>query len=169
MLQKHGNQYAGVLGAGLSSVAVLLVASLAILATAGHAEEPAEKIPTTEPELADQKDLMSEKLSYSQQILAGLVRGDFDTIADASDELNQLTHLPQWDRFLDDPVYSHFTVEFQRKAQRLATQARAKNLDGSAYSAQLLTATCIACHQHVRDVKAMPASEVSPAQRGQER
>jgi len=113
---------------------------------------------TTDSSESDPKDLMSLKLKYSQQILAGLVRGDFETIATSAGDLNRLSQQPQWDRFQGDPVYSHFTVEFQRIAQRLAGHAKAENLEAAAYTAQLLTSNCIACHQHVRDVKALPVN-----------
>jgi len=42
-------------------------------------------------------------------------------------------------------------MEFMRQAARLQEEAKKEHLAGGAYFQQNLTATCIACHQYIRD------------------
>ena len=51
----------------------------------------------------------------------------------------------------DEQVYEHFRMEFARLAGQLEGHARRKELEASAYIQQNLTATCIACHEYIRD------------------
>ena len=47
---------------------------------------------------------------------------------------------------------SIFTSSFDGLSLKLIRMAETRNLEGAAYTFQNLTGTCIACHQHVRDV-----------------
>jgi hypothetical protein len=91
----------------------------------------AEKDPKAE-------DLMAAKLDHAEQILAGLVTHDFEKIARSAETD-------------DKEVYEHFRMEFMRQAARLEREANNRNLAGAAYFQQSLTATCIACHDYMRD------------------
>ncbi len=42
-------------------------------------------------------------------------------------------------------------MEFMRQTARLEEEALKENLAGAAYFQQNLTATCIACHDYIRD------------------
>lgn len=97
--------------------------------------------------------MMQTKLTASQRTLEGLLNRDFDTIAASADLLYQVAELPQppRERPIDERVYDHFRTEFQRLSQQLKSMAEQRNLEGAAYVHQSLTATCIACHSHLRD------------------
>ena len=100
------------------------------------------------------EDLMEMKLDYAEKILAGLVTHDFDLIVKSSESLKlvSLRHPKGWEKKSeDDDVYEHFRMEFMRQAARLEEEARKENLAGAAYFQQNLTATCIACHDYIRD------------------
>lgn len=94
---------------------------------------------------------MQKKLLLSQEILKGLVMADFEAIEQASEKIGLLSQHAQWHIVRNDPVYNHFTIEFQRIAKQLSLNAKQKNLDGAAYANDHLVATCIACHKHIRD------------------
>ena len=117
-------------------------------------------IPTTveeQPQDADATKLtMQSKLQQSQRITAGLVRRDFDTLVEAAELLKQLSLSPppQLSRAGDDSdaaVYEHFRLEFARLVGQLERQARRQEPEATAYIHQNLTATCIACHDYIRD------------------
>ena len=97
---------------------------------------------------------MHVKLVLSQSVLEGLVTKKFDRIETAAEQL-MLTSLDTpavkagEDR--EDEVYDHMKVEFLRLAGRLEQMAKDKNLEGAAFVYDKLNATCIACHQYLRD------------------
>ncbi len=99
-------------------------------------------------------EVMEVKLDHAEQILAGLVTHDFKKIAKSAESLKliSLTHPKGWEKKTDDTdVYEHFRMEFMRQAARLEDEARKEHLAGAAYFQQSLIATCIACHDYIRD------------------
>jgi len=100
------------------------------------------------------ESLMQAKLEDAEKILAGLVLHDFEQIADSAESLKLMSLKPPkgWEKNgNDDDVYEHFRMEFMRLSARLEQEARKKNLAGAAWFQQNLTATCIACHDYIRD------------------
>lgn len=119
-------------------------------------DEKVKPIPV-EPNKEAKKDLrpyMFAKLTNSQKVFEGLVTRDFAKIKQGAEAL-KLTSLGEPSAVAgnnhDDEVFNHFKTEFLRLAFKLEQHADAKNLDGAAYVAQSLNATCIACHQYLRD------------------
>ena len=105
---------------------------------------------------ANTKLTMESKLTQSQRVMEGLVRGDFDVIEDAAKVLKQISLSPppslrQAGDKSDAEVYEHFRMEFARLTGQLERQARRKEPEATAYVQQNLTATCIACHDYIRD------------------
>jgi hypothetical protein len=99
---------------------------------------------------------MQAKLAHSQKVLEGLVTHDFKAIEKAAAALSMISLTPPPDLKKagdesDEQVYEHFRMEFARLAGQLEGQARRKQLAGTAYVQQNLTATCIACHDYIRD------------------
>ncbi|HQZ63673.1 MAG TPA: hypothetical protein PLY87_01300 [Planctomycetaceae bacterium] len=112
-----------------------------------------EELKRTQNQLSVEQ-LMEAKMEEAQKILKGLVTHDFDQIAESAEALKLMSLKPPrgWEKKTDDDeVYEHFRSEFMRQAARLEEQARNKHLAGAAYFQQNLTATCIACHDYIRD------------------
>ncbi|MEP3478244.1 MAG: hypothetical protein ABJZ55_03265 [Fuerstiella sp.] len=100
--------------------------------------------------------VMAAKLAHSQKILEGLVTQDFAAVEKAAAALSKISLHPApefskaGDRS-DKQVYEHFRMEFARHVVQLQRHARRKELEATAYVQQNLTATCIACHDYIRD------------------
>jgi hypothetical protein len=97
-------------------------------------------------------ELMARKVSGSNRVLNGLVIADFDMLLRSARDLRDVSEQPGWGVTEVDPAYRHFHLEFQRLSLKLIRMSESRNIEGAAYTFQNLTATCIACHQHVRDV-----------------
>lgn len=100
--------------------------------------------------------MMQAKLVHSQKVLEGLVTQDFKAIEKAAKALAQISLTPPPDLTkagdkTDAQVYEHFRMEFARLAGQLEGHARRQELEATAYVQQNLTATCIACHDYIRD------------------
>ncbi len=132
------------------------------------AEEGVQLIPDDISESSTSPDpalFMQAKLSASQKVLAGLLEQDFEDVKAAADVLGKLaesatirdTQSPR------DRIYEHFRTEFIRLAGELAVMADAQNLEGAAYYHEHMTATCIACHRHLRSRQSSsPTSQRQP-------
>lgn len=135
-----------------SGVGLAIGAATLVLFGSGFGGEPME------PELQNTKTddrtagLMQRKLTGSQAVLAGLLKGDLNQVGTAAADLHEIARTPTPDRE-DDAVYRHFNVEFQRLTEKLQRVAAGGNVDAATYVHGQLTSTCISCHQHVRDVK----------------
>lgn len=104
----------------------------------------------------DTRLTMQSKLLQAQRVMEGLVKRDFEAIEEAAGILKQisLSPPPSLQRAGDDSdeaVYEHFRLEFARLVGRLESNARRKEPEATAYVQQNLTATCIACHDYIRD------------------
>lgn len=104
----------------------------------------------------DTQLVMAAKLTYSQKILEGLVTQDFASVEKAAAALSQISlhPAPQFSKAgdkTDEQVYEHFRMEFARHVVQLQRHARRKELEATAYVQQNMTATCIACHDYIRD------------------
>jgi hypothetical protein len=97
---------------------------------------------------------MHAKVGHSQRVFEGLVTKDFEKIALGAEAL-MLTSLStpkvEPDKKRNDEVFDHLKLEFLRLSGQLQQMAADKNLEGAAYVTEKLNATCIACHQYLRD------------------
>ena len=97
---------------------------------------------------------MHAKVGHSQRVFEGLVTKDFEKIGRGAEAL-LLTSLStpkvEPDRKRNDEVFEHLKLEFIRLSGQLQQMALDKNLEGAAYVTEKLNATCIACHQYLRD------------------
>ncbi len=93
---------------------------------------------------------MRQKLTASQNIFAGLTRGDFDTIGKNADSMTAVSHLEKWIRS-DIPGYRVLMNDFEYANKSLALAAREKNLDGATVAYMQLTISCVHCHKLIRD------------------
>lgn len=117
---------------------------------------PTEPTKDSRAQEEDVRILMQAKLTNAHQVLQGLVTQDFDVIEQAAADLSRisLTPPPKSERG-EDPsrqaIYEHFWLDFGRLAGQLERHARNHELEATAYVQQNMQATCIACHDYIRD------------------
>jgi cytochrome c556 len=93
---------------------------------------------------------MKQKLSASQNILAGLTKGDFDAIDKNAQSMLVVEYLEKWLR-ADTPGYNMKPKDFEYANKALRLAAREKNMDGATIAYIQLTLSCVHCHKLVRD------------------
>ena len=95
---------------------------------------------------------MKQKLSASQNILAGLTKGDFEAIDKNAQSMLVVEYLEKWLR-ADTPGYNTKLKDFEyaNKSLRLAAQRKEHGRgDDRLYPADPVS--CVHCHKLVRDV-----------------
>jgi hypothetical protein len=92
---------------------------------------------------------MKQKLSASQNILAGLTKADFDAIKKNAESMLVVGYLEKWVR-ADTPGYQIMMKDFTYANKSLILAAREKNLDGATIAYVQLTFSCVNCHKLVR-------------------
>jgi hypothetical protein len=95
---------------------------------------------------------MKQKLEASQNILAGLTEADFGKVRTNAEALSFLGYLEKW-AHADTPNYKRQMLYYDYANRDLIRQAKEKNLDGAILAYNQLTASCVQCHQIIRDVK----------------
>ena len=93
--------------------------------------------------------LMEKKLEYSQQVLAGLTREDYDLVVKSAKAMNLMTELQKFYR-ADTPEYYAQLKIFEFANNELVRLAEEKNLDGISTAYVQLTLSCVNCHKYVR-------------------
>ena len=94
--------------------------------------------------------LMRSKLQTSQQVLEGLLRKDFRSIARGAERLKQISEAAEWPRSKDG-VYTHFGAAFRRQCEQLERAAKNQDHEGVMFTYLGLTTSCVNCHDYVRD------------------
>lgn len=92
---------------------------------------------------------MKQKLGASQNILAGLTKGDFEAIEKNAQSMLAVGYLEKWLR-ADTPGYQMFMKDFEYANKSLTLAAREKNLDGATIAYIQLTLSCVHCHKTIR-------------------
>jgi hypothetical protein len=95
--------------------------------------------------------LMLAKLANTQRIVAGLVSKNFGEIKRGADDMTRVCDANLWEAN-PDPVYSQHRSELRRQSVKLGDLADRHNLEGAAFVYVQAVSTCIACHEHCRDV-----------------
>jgi hypothetical protein len=93
---------------------------------------------------------MQKKLEYSENILAGLAKEDFDQIAKNARSMGALNQMEKWVRG-GTPQYRAQLGIFQNANQQIIRMAQEEKLDGAALAYVQLTLSCVNCHKVVRD------------------
>ena len=93
---------------------------------------------------------MKQKLSASQNILAGLTKGDFEAIDKNAQSMLVVEYLEKWLR-ADTPGYNMKLKDFEYANKALRLAAHEKNMDGATIAYIQLTLSCVHCHKLVRD------------------
>ena len=109
------------------------------------------------------KPFMHAKLAATHQIVDGLAFEDFSQIERGADKLLRMTELASW-KVRRDPIYMHYSADFEGTALRLKDAARARSIEKATFAYMHLTVSCTACHQHVRNVVQMAPGADATAQ-----
>ena len=94
---------------------------------------------------------MREKLDVAHDIIDGLAFEDFGRIERGANKLLKMADEASW-RVRRDPVYMHYSADFEANALRLREAAQKRSLGSATFAYMHLTVSCTACHQHVRGV-----------------
>ncbi len=92
---------------------------------------------------------MKQKLTASQNILAGLTKGDYEAIEKNAQSMLAVVYLEKWVR-ADTPGYQKLMRDFEYANKGLTLAARERNLDGATIAYVQLTFSCVHCHKIVR-------------------
>jgi len=115
------------------------------------AEEPAKKPPEFYV-----SGWMKLKLEYSQNILAGIAKADYDSIVKNAEGMQTLTTIEAFMR-RKTPGYSVQVEQFKDATAELIKQAKKDNVEGAALAFTQMTLSCVNCHKRLReDAKPVP-------------
>ncbi len=95
---------------------------------------------------------MKKKLEYSENILAGLTKGDFEAISKNAKMMEQLSKIEEFVRGRNE-AYDFHLKSFHYANQELIRQAAEEDIDGAALAYTQLTLSCVKCHTYLRDSK----------------
>jgi cytochrome c556 len=97
-------------------------------------------------------EFMRQKLDFAKDVLEGLSLERFDTIEKGGKALKRLSESAEWEVTTIPAVndFVMFTTDFQRHADELVKQAKAKNIDGATLAYVKLTMGCVQCHKFIR-------------------
>jgi hypothetical protein len=126
-------------------------------------DDPASA-PLPDPSAAtSQKDVdrwMQIKLKSSQEVLAGLTRGDFDQVQKSARRMQVISILEQWSKrqgmYSSRSDYEGELNAFDFATKELVREAGQKDTEGTLEAYVNLTRSCVRCHQLIRDVKTAP-------------
>ncbi len=134
-------------------IAMIGMMSFVLLGVVGNDQAVADDKPKEAP--GKKYDAwMTVKLVSSQQVLAHLTAGDFKKMGESARRMQFVHHLEQWLRDEDFKNQSGYKAQlhaFEFATNELVRHADDKNMDGSLKSFQLMTESCVRCHQLLRD------------------
>ena len=118
----------------VAAIAFVLVA--ARVAGAAESEEPSY--------------WMKKKMEYSEKILAGLAKADFEAIEKNAMSMNGLSQIENWVR-ANSPAYKSQLATFRSANKSLIRMAQDEDIDGATLAFMQLTQSCVQCHKLIRD------------------
>ncbi len=130
----------------------LLLAALALCALAPSSTAWSQGRQREKNEQEDARTWMQKKLGYSQKILAGLTKADFDAIKRNAGNMNFLGYLEK-SALSGIPGYKQQVTSFEVANNELIRQAQDRNLEGTTLAFTQLTLSCVQCHKLIRDAK----------------
>lgn len=105
-------------------------------------QDPKQKI--------ERRDAMRVKLMYSQNVVEGLSTKNFQLVAEAAKEIEQIMRSDIWQP-KDSPEYERLNGELRMSADRLKAAAEKGELEAAALRYFDLTLSCIDCHEYLRN------------------
>ena len=120
--------------------AVIAAAIMMLLPLPAHAQNPLLQT------------AMREKLSNAQELLEGLVRGDFARIDRSAELLSRITdaEIVSW-QTAARPDYIEMASQFLLSVEDLRTAAENRNLGNVLREYTTMITVCTNCHTYVRD------------------
>lgn len=97
---------------------------------------------------------MAAKLNSAQEIFADLTRGDFAGVEENARRMQVINLLEQWARDADFERESDYVGQlnaFEFSIKELVRHAGDENTDGALQAYQDMSASCIRCHELIRD------------------
>jgi cytochrome c556 len=134
------------------SLRIVIVVATGLLLTTIHPTTADEK---PDPSAEKASAWMKQKLELSQNILAGLTKGDFEAVELNAQRMNIVNYLEKW-AAADKPEYVAYKRQlsyFEMANREILRQSRAKNVEGATLAYNQLTVSCVQCHQIVRKDK----------------
>jgi hypothetical protein len=121
------------------------LAGLALALHAARASQPVQK--------RTRAEFMRQKLDFSKEVLEGLALEQFATIEKGGKALKKLSEAAEWEVAIipNATDYVMLTTDFQRHADELVKQAKAKNIDAATLAFVKVTMSCVQCHKFIRD------------------
>ena len=93
---------------------------------------------------------MTQKLRFSQEILAGLARADFDAINKNAEAMKGLSRVELFVR-ARTPGYRTQMRAFEFATSELLRTSQRENLEGATLAFTQLSVSCVQCHKELRD------------------
>lgn len=102
-----------------------------------------------EPENTDPSFWMQKKLEYTQNILAGIAKEDYDEINKNAMAMGGLNRIESFVRGRT-PGYRTQLRVFQFANDELIRQANKENLEGATMAFTQMTISCVNCHKELK-------------------
>lgn len=100
------------------------------------------------------KEFMRLKLETAKSMVEGIALENYDLLEKNAKDLRKLSMGAEWETFTIPKIeYVAYTSNFQRAADELRDQAKAKNIDGVVAAYGKLTTSCVQCHKETRKKK----------------
>ena len=98
-------------------------------------------------------EFMRQKLEFAKQVLEGLALEQFATIEKGGKALKKLSEAAEWEVAVipNATDYVMLTTDFQRHADELVKQSKARNIDAATLAYVKITMSCVQCHKFIRD------------------
>ncbi len=114
------------------------------------------------PQPATGEQFMRAKLATTSKVVEGLATEDFALIEEGAEEWLAICESASW-KVRRNPMYMHYTADFQHMVAHLREMAKQQNIQGATFAYMHVTVSCMSCHQHVRGVvQIAPATSQSP-------
>lgn len=101
-------------------------------------------------EVEDANFWMAKKLQLSDQIVAALAVGDFETIAQNAKTIDTLSRVEGWARRKDAKLYRAHLEAFRTANDDLRRHAEEQDLPGATLAFTQVTLSCVKCHHQLR-------------------
>ena len=141
------------------SMLAILVAFVLVWMGTREAADTQATASESRDEGADARKLdswMTKKLTYSENILGGLAKGDFDAI---DENARRMIALGKLEGFVRRRVkgYRAQLNAFEFANQELRRQSDKENIQGALLAFHHLTASCVSCHIRLREPSSVEA------------